>query len=121
MNEDKEKPPEKITLKIGKLSRYSRPKTGPEDQPPVSLVITNLTLTRSGGAEAPPSPPNPEPETPENKTLAAPPAPLNALIAKLIPLWADPKARRWLLRKVFLPAFAALLILALALLAASGA
>ena len=115
MPDNSEKDPGKIVLKIGKLRRYERPKTGPEDQPPIRLAITNLTLTRSVG-----EPPPPEPESPESNAIP-PQTPAKSLIARIIPLWADPESRRWLVRKVFLPSFLTLLVIALALIADSGA
>ena len=102
MPDNQEKAPDKIVLKIGKLSLYERPKTGPEDQPPVRLAITNLTLTRSGRAKPAPTP---EPEIPEVASKSR--------IAKVIPLWGNPESRRWLVRKVLLPTSLALLYIAL--------
>ena len=112
---EKESPPRKVVLKIGELRRYARPKNGPEDQPPADLIITNLTLTRET-----PSPPGPPP--PAKAAPAAPPERPPAKpagLAKIIPLWAHPESRRWLLRKVFLPSFLFLLLLSLILIAAN--
>ena len=97
--------PEKraLTLRIGCLRRFARPRRGPEKQPPVDLEITNLKMTF----------PATEPPVAEQSNTPTLPARRPSLLTRLIPAWPDPEYRRWLTTHVLLPLLLGLAFIAL--------